>query len=191
MKITKSLVAALLIGAGSAVSAFAQGQVNFVTYNGGNTTQGRFYASAGVLADGGNNFVGQLWAGSSSSSDSAFTAVAAPFALSTASSGTGAGYILQGGETVNGSTAASSYNFEIRVWNTADSATWLNSMANGAAHGSAATPIFSAVVSGGSVTPPLLNTFANVTLITSTPEPATLAMLGLGAASLLIVRRRK
>jgi len=95
------------------------------------------------------------------------------------------------------SPAGSSVVLALAVWNNSG-ATWSAGTALAGAHGGVlafVNPTVAPVSSGPPPTPASLSGWTSgdlvMTAVTSVPEPGTLALAGLGLASLLIFRRRK
>lgn len=93
---------------------------------------------------------------------------------------------------VDGTTTASTSAFFIlQAW-IGNDLTYAAAVAAG--HAAGQTTVFANALGGvGSPpsTPPGLDSMPGLTLVTTTPEPSTFALAGLGAAALLIFRRRK
>jgi hypothetical protein len=119
-------------------------------------------------------------------------------------SGTGAGFIAGITSTLSGTPPVSSQapfaTFEIVAWDNSSGqySTWSQAsvawLAGTIAAGKSA-PFNVSAIGGGLITPPNLNNMgAGVTsfnLYMSIPEPSSFALVGLGAAAMMIFRRRK
>lgn len=191
----KGLVLGLIVSS-VAVTGFAQGQINFFTFNAGNATRGNIFLADGTTPAG-SDYVAQLWA-----SDS-LAGVQTPISTTIA---------LSGGVANNptlavypGLEAGNFVWYTVRVWNSAAGATWDTAVGNNPLanplllqYGTSALNLNQTRVTLGGVDPndnslyniPQANQFNNLTL-TAVPEPSTFALAGLGLASLLIFRRRK
>jgi hypothetical protein len=207
---TIKMLALGLAATAVSVSAFAQGQVNFFTYNSSVATRGNIYLPGGTQGVG-VGYVAQLWVYSSSS-------LANMIALSPLESLTVNGGGAIPGGTVNAgvinipltldpaydpvSNPSSAYDagsknyFIIRVWNAAAGSTWAAALASANLTAFGTSAIFN-VNTGGTdingdapIAPPNLNNFANFSL-TAVPEPTTLALAGLGGFGMLMALRRK
>lgn len=195
------------------VSAFAQGKVSF-----GNDANHLFMVgsdpahltanysslvgqampqigSAGPYTMG--NFTAELWAGTSAGSLSLATSIAAD-----GQAGFNNGRLGNHAVTLAGFPGGTVTFFQVRIWETA-AGSW-NATQTGAGRTEwlqGESPVFSAVP--GAILPnsivlpgaPSNSTWANGPMSAGTvdpvPEPSTLALAGLGAAALLIFRRRK
>lgn len=189
----KTVLSLLMVAA--ATAAFAQGTVTFNTFNGANTALGRTYMPDGISAPGGA-YLGQLWW--SDTSGGTYAPIGTPQAFSTATP-----FYVQDGSVAFNSPfrdAGTVIFFQMRVWNASAGATW--AAAGGDTPGSnpllanyGISPIKSRTLGGTDsefniFTPQQFNTFANFNL-TAVPEPSTVALAGLGIASLLVFRRKK
>jgi len=177
-KLTATLLATTLVG----LAAFAQGTVNFVNLGAG--LNAPVFLSDGTTKVGTTGFTAELMAGTS----------AANLASVATANFVAAGY-FQGSPatvaiaTVTPGTAAF---LQVRVFSTASGSFAAAQTAN-LANTWGQSGVFS-VVTGGAGSPP--TTPAPLTGLTSfslnvIPEPSSLALAGLGAAALLVFRRRK
>jgi hypothetical protein len=150
---------------------------------------------AGALLTG-TSFSFTFWAGSASTTSNNLQLLAS----TTFRTGTAAGLVNGGTVTVPGVNAGDTAHFQIRVWNNqggtittwaAAEAAWLTGLTT-----AGVSPVVTSAALGGTDTNgnPVVNpvdsgwTSFN---IYGVPEPTTFALLGLGAAGLMIFRRRK
>jgi len=107
--------------------------------------------------------------------------------------GASAGYFFGGVLGIPGTLAAGGQlvTVQIRTWRGADGANWLAaSTPAGAHHGEG--NLFQVTLGGGPTPPPFFTAMTPFTLtVNPVPEPSTFALAGLGAAALLLFRRRK
>jgi len=181
------LIAATL--AGVSASAFAQGTVNFNNL----TINPSVYTNKGGvsgLAKDGSFTVALYWAAGSG------TGVIDPIAnspiLKGLGSGQGNGNFSVGTATTGGATApGTAAEFEVVGW-TGSAASYAAALAGGAYVG-VGTPFQNPT--GGAGSPPGLpqdmTGWQGNLVLSPVPEPATMAIGGLGAAALLLFRRRK
>lgn len=170
-----------------ATLGFAQGSVNFFTFNSGNTSLGQCFLppelGSGPVS---STFVGQLWW--SDTSNGIFQSVGSPTAFSAGSPG----YVNSGTVSVPGRDNGTTVWFSMYVWD-GPASTYPG---NQAATAYGQTQVRSRILGGGFDSDAnfwpqqQFNTFANLTL-TAVPEPSVIALAGLGVASLLLFRRRK
>ena len=205
----KKLALSLLV-ASATTACFAQGQVNFVTYNATVTSRGNIYLAGGVTGVGAG-YVAQLFIGTSSTVANLIT-FGGLYTLSASGAAPNPGGIVTAGvltipwstdpayDAVNNPVSAYDAGnplwYEVRVWSSAYT-TWAQALANAAtsAYGSSALVKINSL--GGTdiaqdppTTPSVLNAFANFSL-SAVPEPGTMALAALGGASMLLFRRRK
>jgi len=200
MKHLKTLLVTLAVIA-TAVSALAQGQIQFATYN-ANGTSGEVIGPDSVTPATGTAYDAQLWF---SDNGSALTAANSWQALSPVVNFSTSlpGYINYG--TVSDSVDGPGVNiwYDLRVWNAGSTDPYsATGVVNTGTAGLTAYGIGKQVggkngVTLGGVdstqglhTVPIANGFASFDLI-PVPEPGVIALAGLGIASLLIFRRRK
>jgi len=207
----KKLALSLLV-ASATTAAFAQGQVNFFTYNSSVTSRGNIYLAGGVTGVGAG-YVAQLFIGTSTT-----VANLIPFGslqtLTVSGAAPNKGGVVNAGNLtipwtldpafdavlnpVSAYDAGNPLWYEVRVWSSAYT-TWAQALANAAtsAYGSSALVKINSL--GGQDfnqdilppgTPSQLNAFANFSL-SAVPEPGTMALAALGGASMLLFRRRK
>jgi PEP-CTERM motif len=177
-------VAALLLLAGRD-TALGQGQINFFTSN-ADTNHGLVWVDhiGGTLA--GTNYAAELYG--CTTTNGTFTALGTVTTF-VAPGGVPTGVINYGNVTnAAGLPAGSTYYYELVVW--AMGATYTLPHAVGLS-------VVEMVTLGGPnpvigqppISTPFANTFPSFVL-TQVPEPATLALMGLGSLSLLLFRRK-
>ena len=180
-KFTATLLASSLLG----LAAYAQGTLNFVNAGGG--VNAPIYMNDGSTKLG-TGFTAELFAGSSSAN---MVSVASTGFLS----GGGAGYFQGGVVTLASIAPGATATLQLRVWATSSGSYAAASAAN-LANTWGQSSIFT-VATGGVGSPP--STPSALTGLTSfnlnaggvIPEPSSLALAGLGAAAMLVFRRRK
>jgi len=192
----KQLLTAIL-AAGLAAGAFAQGTVVFENSAGsGNIT---FDSSSGAFASPGQYTIALLWApGTSVVPQNSLTQIAVY--TPTAGGGNGAGFFQDPTvvTTPAGTAGGAQAIFEVVGW-TGNFANWAAASAPGGAAkiGQSAEFVNGTGNPGGSpATPAVLlsgtgGAWNGNLVIAPVPEPTTLALGGLGAAALLLFRRRK
>jgi len=146
---------------------------------------------------GGTGFTFAFFAGPSTAASSDLVLYGSTSFRTTASA---AGLVNNGSATLNNVNAGQTAHFQIRVWNnqngtintwSAAEAAWLAGLTS-----AGVSPVVTSAALGGTdsngaaVNPPGTTGWAAFN-ITTVPEPASLALVGLGAASLMIFRRRK
>jgi hypothetical protein len=173
----------------AAVSAFAQGTVNFSNRTGSIDAPVTYGSSTGqrVIGTGAEAVWGQLMA-STPGGTLAAIGVPVPFR-----EGAGAGYITGGGAiTIPGVAAGSPASIQMVAWHQSLGATYAEALAKGL--GGVGNSATIEVATGGVGTPPSLP--SNLTGLTAfsvsavVPEPS-IAALGLLGAGLLLIRRKK
>ena len=179
MKKIAILAVSLLVVAGS----YAQGTVNFA--NAGAGLNAPIFDENGTTKLAGAGFMVELLAGTTATS---LAAVGTP---TTFLSGGGAGYFNGGVITVPGIAAGTSGFFAVRAWNDSLGATY--ALASAAGHGYGTSSPFQ-VTTGGAGTPAgppaTLVGLTSFSLVAAVPEPSTIALGLLGAAALLLRRRK-
>ena len=198
---------------GVAFGVFAQGTVNFTTVSGstlrapvygpeagnpaliktGNTTAGvpaGVQTYTGALLTG-SGYTAQLWA-APGAGQAEGSLVAALGATTTFRTGTAAGYVANITGTLTGvAKDAPSATLQLRVWDNQNGTlgTWAQALLAGALAGKSALWTVNSI--GGDVNTPSFLTGIQSFNIYAVPEPSTFVLAGLGAAGLLIFRRRK
>lgn len=187
----------------ASMAAFGQGTVSFDNRTGVGLLPSnvdrwvRFDSSidAGYGTNGGpvGNLAGaayraQLYVGASTASAGSLVAVTAAPAVFRSSTSTGVGTWIGGTRTLDGFNPGDTVNLQVRVWDLNFGSTF--ETATGGFSGVSA--MFSYLVPSATASPDqyLMGNFQSFT-ITGVPEPTTMALAGLGAAALLIFRRRK
>jgi len=165
----------------------AQGTINFANLAAGVNAPITDIDGTTKLA--GTGFLVQLFAGPQATS---LTAIGTPAHFGT---GATAGYFLTstggGSVTIPGVTAGSSAWALVRAWDATAGATWdvVNTATAKWGVSNGGVPFATQPLGGGALPPPNLvglNSFS----LTQVPEPATFALLALGAGALLIRRRK-
>jgi len=203
----KTLLTALVVS-GLAASAMAQGTINFLNFEEDGTFTQLLYGAnpaspgtaqtgssaqdtpAGTTVYGGpllqvSRYVAQLWGGPSTVTDPSLLVL-----VTSASFFTAPGNAFPAGvfETVNGTipgvTPGTTAKLEVRVVDTQ------NAAFTGRSGLFTSGPLGGSDTSGNIFLPPDTKGFTSFS-IAAVPEPGTFALAGLGAAALLIFRRRK
>ena len=185
-KLTATMLASALVG----LSAYAQGTISFVNLNGGGLN------APDTLSDGttklsGTGYMAALMVGTT---DANMTQVAQTGFLT----GGGAGYFNGGTVTVAGIAGGAAVSVQVDIWNTAAGASFGAAQTaglGGTADAYAQSAILHLNLGDPSATPPglpaALTGLSSLKLNPAVPEPSSLALAGLGAAALLVFRRRK
>jgi len=187
----KLLLTGLLVGL--AVGVYGQGQINLDNiFNANNspsaTTNGLFFlqtgATAPVLIN--QDFNAAFYGGSDAASLTLIHSFSGAAAVGV--NGAGAGTFLDPtGLSYTIAGATSSAFFQVEAW-TGSFSSYAQAFAAGAF--TARSGIFVNPVAGPPNPPPDLTGMPGIVL-TAIPEPSTFALAGLGAAALLVFRRRK
>jgi len=191
----KLLVLAILTAL--SVTGYSQGTVSFKADNPFNTSavvaanghQNRLvYNTDNATPLSGTNYLAQLYwttgAGQSTANMNAIDASARKFFATGINDGvwSGATKTFQG--VTNGTVT-----LQVRVWDGVLSSSWTNAVNNNQVHGESAAFNYNVPTTSTDATAFYMEGLQSFTLVT--PEPATIALGVLGAAGLLIVRRRK
>jgi hypothetical protein len=190
----------------AAVGAFAQGTVTFLNDTGTLTSPPdrfiRFGTNAaaflGVAPNSlafGTNLQVQLYYGASTASDASLVAVTSAPARLRAQTSAGVGTWSSGGARTLGTFdyGSGAVKLQVRVWDITTGATYETS--NGGIRGSSQSFLYTIPATAGD--PPgnfIMSNFTGLNgafAIDIVPEPSTFALAGLGAAALVIFRRRK
>lgn len=188
----KSLLTTIAVAScGFGLSAFGQGTV--VLENAANSSANVSVQGGAASAPAGSYQVALLWFNGSS-----YQQIGAVYQTTTANSD-GAGYFF--GETVTVPTYTATGTFEVQAWQ-GNFANYAAAVAGGGTEHVGQTPSFISAEGNDTIVPP--GTPVNLTLKTPgagnwngnivlvpVPEPTTIALGGLGAAALLLFRRRK
>jgi len=146
----------------------------------------------------GSSYDFALFAAPTGAGSNAMTLIVSAVFRTSASGGLPQGLITATSGTVPGVAAGSSADFQLRAWSTegGNITTWSAAVAAFNSGDPLAqigwTPIIaSAPLGGGPTITPNATGWNSFSLIEPVPEPTTLALAGLGAAGLLLFRRRK
>jgi len=190
----KRIVIASIIGiAASVASSYAQGVIGFDNYASANTTPVKYGSpapagfSAGDLVGDANIVIG-LYAGANGSSTSALTLLATTFILPPNGVYEGPNAIIPASIWPSAGTIV---EFQVRGWETVGALAGGGTYGTSQLQGASATWTENAAITGSANA---ANPFANgpMPLVLSVvPEPTTMALVGLGMASMLIFRRRQ
>jgi hypothetical protein len=184
-KIIVILTGVLIAGA----TAFGQGTVNFVNLSSNPPLNAPDFLNDGVTKLLGSTYTAVLFAGPNAGSLSLIAST--PYLT-----GGGAGYFNGGTEGIGTVADGGTAFIQIYAYLTADGSL-ANAMADGASAANqwGSSSIFSVTSGDPSAAPPgtpaVLVGLTSFNLNSVVPEPATLALMGLGGASLLLFRRRK
>jgi len=185
-------LAAILCLSALTTGAFAQGLVNFV-----NNPQSLISANIGgnvasISGAAGSYYFGLLTSSNGAAGSFTFTGVYGT------NSGVAAGRFSGGSVAVNGWAPGATLSYQVVGWSSSLGATfnnaWLTKAPTGGLFGESSIATGSA--GGGPQSLPPLQPFGGTGIPTgftlvSVPEPSSMALAGLGAAALLIFRRRK
>jgi len=187
----------------AAVAAFAQGTVTFLNDTGTLTTPpdrfirfasgatpGNSFGTAGAPAFG-TNFAVQLYYGASSATEASFIPVTSAPSKLRASTSAGIGTWSAGGSRTLNFAPGTTVQLQVRVWDLNAGATYESTFALGIGTGGSSTAFLYTIPQPSD--PGSAFNMANFAAFTinAVPEPTTFALAGLGAAALLIFRRRK
>ncbi len=179
-KLTVTLLASTLLG----LAAYGQGTVNFANLGVG--LNAPVYLSDGTTKVASTGFTAELMAGTSAGS---LASVATTGFLSAAP-----GYFSGGTVALPGIAGGATAFLQVRVYSTA-SGSYVAAQNAGLANTFGASSVFSLVTGDPNAQPPGVPTsFAGKLTsfnLNGVPEPSSLALAGLGAAAMLVFRRRK
>jgi len=196
----KSLVLAILVLAAGATASYAQGTVSFLNYFSSTSPTVKYAASdvpagkAGLAL--GGSFAAELYyfngiAGSTSQlspvlSSLTYFSINGPAANSTADgdASNGAGYFFGPVLGLTGTSSGEVVSLDVFAFNN-------GSLAGATVAGSSG--LFTVTLGGGVLPPASLNGTpgASFTVANNVPEPATMALGGLGMAALMLFRRKQ
>jgi hypothetical protein len=182
-------IVALMALLGTASAGLAQGTLNFSSFaTGVNAPATNVFGTritAGT-APGGASYVAGLFFSTSTnaaSSDLQFAGFTVPFSTLTLSGG---GYFLGGARTINGASGA--VVAQVRVWDLSRGTSYDTARNGGGEYGESNLILVNLALPPA---PPPPMTGLQGFGLKIIPEPSTFALAGLGAAALLIFRRRK
>lgn len=157
-----------------------------VSGNGSTDTPAGATSWAGYTALAGATYSAQLYAAPGTVTDATSLVGAQP--VTTFRTGAAAGFVSGVTATLTGVAGDSPVaTLQMRVWDNTTGATWEAATVRGA------SPLFQVNAIGGTLNPaPALTGLQsfNITGTSTVPEPSTFALIGLGAAALLIFRRK-
>lgn len=189
MKLLRSFVALAALVLAS--SSFGQGTVNFGTRVGTLPTgvDAPIRDSSGVLASGVNGWFAQLVY--STSLGGSYSPIGVPVSLR---SDAGVGYVVTSVVTITPSVGGSTGFFKVQAWAGAANFTAAQNT-TGAQWGETATPISTTLGDPSAIPVPtlpgnLVGLAGFTATLTPVPEPATYALLGLGALGFALRRRK-
>jgi hypothetical protein len=151
------------------------------------------FAGSNIPATGTNLQV-QLYYGASTADALSLIPVSSAAGRLRASTTTIPGVWSAGGDRTLNFAFGTLVNLQVRVWDLADGATWEAALGNANRQGFSGTSgIFPYQIPATPADPPTAFVMSGFTgfSIVAIPEPSTFALAGLGAAALLIFRRRK
>jgi hypothetical protein len=180
----KKLLLVLAAVAASACSAFAQGTVSFNNNSAFTTTADRLVRDLAGAPLVGTNWVAQLYSGADANSLTALTDPVVRFRVPTTTSpGTWSGAT----RALPGFTSGQTATLQVRVWDGNLFANYAAAVAGGGIYG-LSTPFTYTVPAAGS--PPAAFFMEGLRGFTLVPEPSVIALGVLGAAALLLRRRK-
>lgn len=195
MKKVVLILASVLVG----LSAYAQGTVAFQNRDTANNVNAPIYdLTVGGTKLEGTAYLAQLFAGPAGSAESALKPAGAAVDFRT---GNAAGYVNVGSaasRAIDGVAFGANAAVQIRAWSASGGATWDEAVAKAAADASVHVGMsklltITTAASALNVPSPMvgLESFPIVSQASGViPEPSTLALAALGAAALLIRRRK-
>ncbi|MEK7677650.1 MAG: PEP-CTERM sorting domain-containing protein [Verrucomicrobiota bacterium] len=167
----------------AAVSAYAQGTVNFANVAAGLSAP--VFDIDGTTKIGSSAFLAQLYVGDSAASLTAVPGTT-PF-LGTAPTGTG--FFTGGTKTLTQAPGSRPF-FQVKAWAASGGATYEAALAAGVKTGQSTVFQIGADLGGGGVPAATPATLVGLTGFSLVPEPSVIALGILGAAALLIRRRK-
>lgn len=195
----KKILISAAIGLATTAGAFAQGQLTVANFFGAGNAANAIITDTSSAGLSGTTYYADVFYGAVGTANSALTdlGVAIPFHV-----GAGAGYLVSTGEILPSSSG--NVEVELRVWQSAAGASWaaatgggLGTVATYQGHGGTQWGIGNSFTINAPVSPTPAPSWAGLvtplqlTPVVPVPEPTTLALGGLGAAALLLFRRRK
>jgi len=173
------------------VSIYAQGTLNFA--NAGTGVNAPIYTDStkAVKAAGTGYMADLFWATGTVGTPDSLAALNSPSTFSTIAAQ--AGYFLGGQRAIAGQAGGTLITVQVRAWDAAYGNTWATAYAAALAHPGNAIVGESGLIQITLATPPGTPAFLTGLqsfFLAPVPEPSSLALVGLGAAALLIFRRR-
>lgn len=173
---------------GSCLSSFGQGAVVFKNFgsgsNGSITPIAFVYDSDGTTKLSGTGYSAQLFYGAAGSVEGSLVGLPATSSFLT---GAQAGLFGSPTLTIPGVAIGATAVLQVRVWNNAGGTI---TSYDAAAIKGASSLVSIALGDPGSTTPGAVPTLVGLTSFTVVPEPATLALAGIGGLGLLALRRK-
>lgn len=206
----KKILFSVALGALTVFNSFGQGVVTFsnvssdlssppdrlVRYDPtASTINSAYVAGAAVFSNGTAGLRAQLYYGASTANESSLVAITAAPTTFKGSQSANVGTWFGGSRTVDGFDKPSTVNLQVRVWDINLASSYEAAVAMGGAYtGLIGTSMIFQYSFPTSPTPApgefTMQNFQGFTIGTI-PEPSTIVLAGLGAAALLIFRRRK
>jgi hypothetical protein len=178
----KKLILATLMAGLIPMIASAQGTVSFSSSSTAHkvTTDGTTAVGAGYIA--------ALYWGPQGSLEGALTQIGATTGVTA-----GTGFLVNGGTRTTGAGTApgAQGTFQVRAWTSSSGATWEAAVGSGSGFGGKSIVFNNNTGDGGVIPAQQLAGWNAPITVTPIPEPSTIALAGLGLASLLVIRRRK
>ncbi len=182
----KKLIVATLMAGLVPMLTLAQGTVNFQSAG----ASAIVVTAVGPNVPVGAGYIAALYGGAAGALEGQLNQLGATAAVTA-----GSGLVIGGGTRTNPDVAGgASGAFQVRAWTSSSGATWNAAIASGAGL-AGKTAVFANTTGNPAASPPgtpaFLTGWNAPLLVTPVPEPSTLALAGLGIASLLVIRRRK